>query len=85
MMASSAHRTPGEDLRARRPVTGKAGAPGDRVDGVSLTVNELVRARYRYHLDTGFVPELAVLLAEWDVAGYLGVTGAGRTDRRDAR
>jgi hypothetical protein len=42
-----------------------------------------MQARYRHHLATGFAPDLAVVLAEWDVAGCLRVTGATRTDDHD--
>jgi hypothetical protein len=80
MKPSRAHRTPGEDRRARGAVTGKASAPGDRLDGASVTVNELVRARYGHHLATDFVPDLALALAAWDVAGYLRAVGATRAD-----
>ena len=42
-----------------------------------------MQACSRHHLATGFAPDLAVVLAGWDVAGYLRVTGATRTDRHD--
>jgi hypothetical protein len=42
-----------------------------------------MKARYRHHLATGFTPDLAMVLAAWDVVGYLRVTGATRADRHD--
>jgi hypothetical protein len=83
MTDSPVWRTPREDLDARGPAPGKGGAPGDRLDRAPLAVNELLRGRYRHHLATGFTPDLAIVLAEWDVAGYLRVTGATGADRRD--
>ena len=49
-----------------------------------LELNELMEARYRHHLATGFRHGIAVLLAEWDVAGYLRVIGAQRAPDADA-
>jgi hypothetical protein len=83
MRASSAGRTPSEDLQPREPALKNAAAPRDRIDRPPITANELLRARYRHHLATGFTPDLAIVLAEWDVAGYLRVTGATGADRRD--
>jgi hypothetical protein len=80
MKESSVRRTPGDGSDARRGARGSASVPGDLLDGAPLTVNDLMQARYRHHLATGFTPDLAVLLAEWDVAGYLRVTAATRTD-----
>jgi hypothetical protein len=77
----SAWRTPSDSPHTRRGGPGQASAPGDLRDGASLTVNDLMEARYRHHLATGFTPDLAVVLAEWDVAGYLRVTATDRHDR----
>jgi hypothetical protein len=71
----------GPHARRRGPVPASAG--GYLLDGGSLTINDLMNARCRHHLATGFVPSLAVVLAEWDVVGYLRVTGATRADRHD--
>ena len=49
-----------------------------------LELNELMEARYRHHLATGFRHGIAVLLAEWDVAGYLRAIGARRAPDVDA-
>ena len=53
-------------------------------DGVLLELNELMEARYRHHLATGFRHGIAVVLAEWDVAGYLRAIGARRAPDADA-
>jgi hypothetical protein len=83
MRASSAGRTPSEDFQPREPALENAAAPRDRIDRPKVTADELLRARYRHHLATGFTSDLAIVLAEWDVAGYLRVTGAARTDLGD--
>jgi hypothetical protein len=79
----SAWTTPSHGPRARRGGPGHASASGDHLDRDALAINDLIEARYRHHLATGFAPDLAVVLAEWDVVGYLRVTGANRTDRHD--